>query len=241
MNVTRAAVVNGNGNGAADDERDYRGGVAVRNDRPFAAPTRKVKPVDYMWRALTIQLCHHFEKAQRPLLDVLKAHYGEDDITRRIMANFITRAAAAPADTTTTGWAAELVQTAVAEFFGLLQAVAIYPQLAAKGARYTFGRNGIISIPTRASTPTIAGSFVLQGAAIPVRQAAFAAVTLTPKKMAVISTFTREIAEHSTPDIEQLIRSITWRTRRPASIASFSTRPLPAPPVRLACASACRR
>src|SRR4029077_17373957 len=61
-------------------------------------------------------------------------------------------------------------------------------------------------MPTRASAPTIAGSFVAQGAPIPVRQGAFSAITFTPKKMAVISTFTREIAEHSTPAIEGLIR-----------------------------------
>ena len=36
-----------------------------------------------------------------------------------------------------------------------------------------------------------------QGAAIPVRQGAFSAITFTPKKMAVISIFTRDIAEHS--------------------------------------------
>jgi HK97 family phage major capsid protein len=40
-----------------------------------------------------------------------------------------------------------------------------------------------------------------------VKQGAFTAVTLSPKKMAVISTFTREIAEHSTPAIEELIRN----------------------------------
>src|SRR5205085_1285972 len=64
----------------------------------------------------------------------------------------------------------------------------------------------VISLPSRAATPTVGGSFVGQGAPIPVRQAAFAATTLTPKKMGVISTFTREIAEHSTPSIEALLR-----------------------------------
>ena len=45
-----------------------------------------------------------------------------------------------------------------------------------------------------------------QGNAIPVRQAAFNAITLNPKKMAVITTFTREIAEHSTPSIEAVLK-----------------------------------
>jgi HK97 family phage major capsid protein len=72
--------------------------------------------------------------------------------------------------------------------------------------RLNFGRAGVISVPTRAATPTIAGSFVAEGAPIPVRQGAFTSQSFTPKKMAVISTFTREISEHSTPAIEGLIR-----------------------------------
>jgi HK97 family phage major capsid protein len=42
--------------------------------------------------------------------------------------------------------------------------------------------------------------------AIPVRQGAFTSQTLTPKKMAVISTWTREMGDHSVPAIEGLIR-----------------------------------
>jgi hypothetical protein len=39
-----------------------------------------------------------------------------------------------------------------------------------------------------------------------VRQGAFTSISFTPKKMGVISTFTREIYEHSTPSIDSLIR-----------------------------------
>jgi len=89
----------------------------------------------------------------------------------------------------------------------LLMPASVYPGLAARGLRMNFGRAGVIQIPTRASTPTIAGSFVAEGAPIPVRQGAFSAQTFTPKKMAVISSFTREIAEHSNPQIEGVIRN----------------------------------
>src|SRR5262249_59224689 len=68
------------------------------------------------------------------------------------------------------------------------------------------GQAGKIVIPTRSRTPTIAGSFVGEGQAIPVRQGAFTSQTLTPKKMAVITTFTREMADHSTPAIEGVLR-----------------------------------
>jgi HK97 family phage major capsid protein len=42
--------------------------------------------------------------------------------------------------------------------------------------------------------------------AIPVRQGAFSSQTLTPKKVAVISTWTREMNDHSIPAIEGLLR-----------------------------------
>src|SRR4029077_7721244 len=69
-----------------------------------------------------------------------------------------------------------------------------------------FGAAGKISIPTRATTPTIAGSFVGEGQPIPGRQGLFTSQTLTPKKMAVITTWTREIQDHSVPAIEGLLR-----------------------------------
>ena len=61
-------------------------------------------------------------------------------------------------------------------------------------------------IPTRDRTPTIAGAFVGEGLPIPVKQGSFTSVPLYPKKMAVITTFTREIDEHSIPAIQALLR-----------------------------------
>lgn len=190
---------------AAAEENGGESGLTIRNARPFAVPAKKLAPVDYLFRALTVQIKHHAEKGRRTMLDVLKETYGEDEATRVLM-NVVTKVAAAPALTTSVGWAAELVTTAIGEFFGLLQPVSIYAGLAARGGRFTFGRNGVVAMPTRLGTSSINGSFVAQGAAIPVRQGAFSSVSMTPKKMAVISTFSREISEHSTPAIEQLIR-----------------------------------
>ncbi len=183
--------------------------LIVSTQRPFAMPSKKIKPVDHIWRSLTVALKHHAAKGQETLVEVLERTYGnqiEGEKTRAVMGAMVSKAAVVPATTTTAGWAADLVQTAMAEFMSALMPVSIYPQLAAKGGSFTFGQNGVISIPTRDSTPTIAGSFVLQGSPIPVRQGSFSAITLTPKKMAVISTMTREITEHSVPSIEGLVR-----------------------------------
>jgi HK97 family phage prohead protease/HK97 family phage major capsid protein len=195
--ATEADTEKSNGKGS--------GGMEVKNYRPFAAPIKKVNPVDYIFRALTVQVKHHHEKGARTMVDVMKETYGEDEKTHAMM-NIICRAATVPARTDTTTWAQELVTVAIGDFFDLLQPVSIYANISALGGRFTFGRNGVIAIPTRSSTPTLAGAFVGQGNPIPVKQGAFSAITLTPKKVGVISTFTREISEHSTPSIEQLIR-----------------------------------
>jgi HK97 family phage major capsid protein len=147
----------------------------------------------------------HVDKT--PYIDTLKDMYGEDVTTKAVSDIMISKAAVAPADTATSAWAGALVQTAIGDFFDLLLPQSVYPGLSARGGRFGFGRNGTISLPTRDATPTVAGSFVGEGAAIPVRRAGFSAVTLTPKKMAVITTMTREITERSTPAIEQLLRN----------------------------------
>lgn len=173
--------------------------------RPFAMPKKDIKPRDYVYRGLTASLLSHIQK--RPVLEVLRERYGEDEPTHKVAQATVLRAATVPATTTLAGWAAELVQTSVLDFVDSLMPQSIYPGLSNIGGRFAFGQNGVVSIPRRASTPSIAGGFVAQGAAIPVKQGGFASVSLTPKKMGVISTFTRDIAEHSTPSIEQLIRT----------------------------------
>jgi HK97 family phage major capsid protein len=71
-------------------------------------------------------------------------------------------------------------------------------------------------LPVEQTTPTIAGSFVAEGAPIPVRQGAFGTFTLGLKKMAVITTFTRELYEHSNPTIDTLLRDMIGRHTIPA-------------------------
>ena len=123
------------------------------------------------------------------------------------MLDYAMKAATAPAMTTVTGWAAELVQTLFASFMETLMPKSVYPRLSARGLTLSFGRNGKISIPTRSLTPSIAGSFVGEGQPIPVRQGLFTSQILVPKKMAVITTWTREIDESSVPAIEGLLRN----------------------------------
>jgi HK97 family phage prohead protease len=186
--------------------RDNNRGMATR---PFSMPAKKFDPIDVLVRGCMVQMYSHQRKTSMDDTRAWLAANGNpayNDDTTRAYIEWHTKAASAPAMTTVTGWAAELVQTVYAAFMESLFPKSVYPRLAAKGLDLSFGRAGKISIPTRSLTPTIAGSFVGEGAPIPVRQGAFTAQVLTPKKMAVITTWTREMDEHSVPAIEGLLR-----------------------------------
>lgn len=183
--------------------------IPQQRGRLFAAPAQKIKPVDLLFKAVAVDLKHFGEGRKRGILDVLKQEYGDNELgenIRQVMARMVTKAAVIPADTTTSGWADSLIVTVMGGFIDSLLPHSVYPALAAKGTSYTFGRNGVISLPSRTTSTSMGGAFVAQGAAIPVKQGAFSAITLTPKKMGVITTMTREITEHSTPAIEAIVR-----------------------------------
>jgi HK97 family phage major capsid protein/HK97 family phage prohead protease len=179
--------------------------VEVRNGRPFAVAGKKTRPSDYLFRTAAITAKYFVNRGgAKSMNDLLVEAYGEDVPTKTAL-DLVTRAASAPAITTVAGWADTFVQTMVADLIDSLMPVSVFPRLAAMGQTYTFGQNGIISLPSR-TTGNLGGGFVLQGAPIPVKQGAFTAVTMTPKKMAVITTLTREMAEHSTPSLEGILR-----------------------------------
>ena len=175
----------------------------VQPPRPFNVAAKKISPLDLLCRAGALMAVAQRER--KSVDEICRAVYGDDEPTRAVL-DWQTRAASNVAMTTVAGWAAELVQQIVVDFMATLYPKAIFPRFSGLGLSLTFGRNGKIIIPTRSRTPTIAGSFVGEGLPIPVRQGAFTSQTLTPKKMAVITTWTREIDEHSIPAIQGLLR-----------------------------------
>lgn len=126
-------------------------------------------------------------------------HYRDDTEMQQMV-----RAVAAPADTTTAGWASELVQDGVSQFVELIRPLTIYGRV--PGLRLNFTNKGAIPLPTFGAGG-LAGDFVAEGAPIPVKQGVTSSSSFGPNKLAVISTFTREIAQHSNPSIEALIRA----------------------------------
>jgi HK97 family phage prohead protease len=189
------------------------GGLPATRSQPskptWAHPKRKEEEPGYLWirHCVCMAIAHVTRRSPAEVMTERYGQYGDFEQTKGVHDWFI-RAATAPATTTTVGWAAELAQTQYGEYFAALLPGGIYGPLSSRGFRATLGRYAQISMPTRQLSPQVAGSFVAEGAPIPVRQAAFVAVTLGLKKMAVIVSYTREIAEHSTPQAEQIIREL---------------------------------
>lgn len=171
------------------------------NRRPLGLPGKERTPGDLFANRCVAEFISVATRV--PLEKVLAERYPDDEQTA-----MVTRAAIGGATTTTAGWALELVQVGQAEFVNSLMPNQVFPKLAAMGVSLSFGPNaGAIKIPSRATTPSIGGSFVAEGSPIPVRRLGTTSITLYPHKVGGISVMSREIAAYSNPDIEALIRS----------------------------------
>lgn len=170
---------------------------------PMIAPRKTLGYSDHQFRALaawTKAQAAHEPDLGRALRDMYK------DGKNAEMTNAILRATASPANTTVATWAAELIQTDVTPFLDRLIAGSIYLPLANAGVRYTFGNAGILKIPVRTTTKTLAGVWTAESGAKPVKRASFTTVSLSPTKLSVISTFSEEMQQYSAQSIEQIIR-----------------------------------
>lgn len=182
------------------------GGAVGPSQQMFAqAKAANEKPMDIITRLAVCNFKAHVER--KSVGQVLAELYPE-----RTDLDAVHKAATNPAATTVAGWAAELVQVATLDFLEALRPMSVYGQLSPMGVRFTFGRNGSVKIPRRnpgtgtGAAGDLRGAFVGEGQPIPVRKANLASITLTPHKMGVISTFTKEMADQSTPQIEAIIR-----------------------------------
>jgi HK97 family phage prohead protease/HK97 family phage major capsid protein len=168
--------------------------------RPLGVKEREPKPGDLIIRQAVCTILA--QVTQRDPISILEERYGDHEAT-----NVVVRAAVDPAKTTVQGWASELIETETVAFMETLRDISFYPRLAAMGTNLQFGPGrGALKIPARAATPSISGSFVAEGAPIPVRRFGLTSATLSPHKMGVISYFTKELAKYSNPQIEGLLR-----------------------------------
>jgi Phage capsid family len=116
----------------------------------------------------------------------------------------ILRSATAPATTTTTNWAQQLAGIAI---YDLVQSITSQSAAAAVIDRaLQLNMDGIaeLRVPGRVVSAS-AAAWVAEGAPVPVRSLSFSnAAILRPRKLAVISAFTREMVESS--NVEATVR-----------------------------------
>jgi hypothetical protein len=124
----------------------------------------------------------------------------------QLRAHIEGRAVTNPATTTTTGWAAELAVDGIAEFVGGFAGLSASGRLIELGMRVSLDGVGSIAVPNIIPVAADAGTWVVEGAPIPVRQGLLTATTLEPRKLAVINVYTWELAQHS--DIEAFLRRL---------------------------------
>lgn len=169
-------------------------------------PQKKLEPIDYFFRAATCMALAKANRTQDPLEFVRERYRGDEENVGAVL-QMVHRSAPGPALTSQATWAAEIVQVGFGDFLSTLKPDSIYPVLAARGPRFTFGpQAGTIKLPARSSSPTVAGAFVGEAQPIPVRKLGLTTITLSPFKMAVITMFSEEISNRSTPQIEALLR-----------------------------------
>ena len=149
------------------------------------------QPKNSLFRAATVMVRSHATKASPEA--VAKQMYTKD----HGLDHLIARAASAPASLGTPAWAgvvghdeifSQLIQkiTALSAAAGLMMA----------GMKVDLSGLASISIPGRTYNPNAAGAWVGEGQPIPLRQPSIAAgPKLTPHKLAVLTTYSREMAE----------------------------------------------
>jgi len=148
----------------------------------------KTGKADLVIRAALVNMLAHSE--HKAPAEIIKARYGKDDELEAVV-----KTATVGADTTTSGWAAELTHEGVANFLDQLKAMSVYAPLAAMGVTIPFGNANSIKVPGRSGSNTdLAGAFVGESGVIPVKQGVFNAITMNRYKMGVISVFSKELA-----------------------------------------------
>lgn len=166
--------------------------------RPLGFQQKEVRGLDLIVRSMLVRGCAHF--TGRTIDRVLDERYPGHEATA-----VICKADQTIGTTTVAGWAAELAITAYADFLQALLGKSIYPELRNRGIGLSFDGVNTISLPSRTAGGA-GGGFVAEGSPIRVGRITTAATTMTPRKLGVIVPFSRELAKHSTPAIESLVR-----------------------------------
>jgi hypothetical protein len=159
--------------------------------KPFKPDPLQLAPGNLFTRLLTAKTLATLKHCRE--WDVAAVMWPND---KTLQAALVLRAASAPAMTTVSGWAAELVQRVVADAVEALSAATCAVDVMRAGLVVAWDGYGAVSVPALAASAGN-GGFVAEGQPIPVRQFTTGGVTINPYKAASISVLTREMMESS--------------------------------------------
>jgi HK97 family phage major capsid protein/HK97 family phage prohead protease len=173
---------------------------------PIAANVAKVEPAGFMLAKIATAQALAFTQ-RVPVSQVIAQRYAHDD---RVAAcvEFVQRAAVQAADTTTPGWAAELVRQDVGGFIDFMATQSVFAALRARASSLDVSLDGVgkVTIPSRSNRGNLGGAWVGEAGVIPVLQGNLGAVSLEPTKLAGITVFTAELMNATNDQIETILR-----------------------------------
>jgi HK97 family phage major capsid protein len=171
-----------------------RGGLKYTKDSPAGL---------LMARMCIARTMAHLEKV--PLADMVARMFPDDKA-----AVAIAKTATNVADTTTVGWAAELVQSeTMGMLTGDLVPISVAAALSARGVRIDFDGAATVKVPSITNSgKALGGAWVGENGVIPVKQGTIGSKILARYKVAVITVLTRELVRSSNPQAQEVIRQM---------------------------------
>ena len=194
-----------------------------RNPTSMPAPMLRdaMRPKNSLFRAAAVMLRAHVTGLSPEL--TAKHLYGKD----HGLDPFITHTASTPATTSTPAWlgliAHDVIYTQLIQKITGLSAAA---GLMMQGLRVDLSGVASITIPGRLYNPASGGDWIAEGAAIPFRKPILSpGPKLTPHKLGVLATFSRELVEAGSNIEEFTTQAIRESTAALLDLQMFSTNP----------------
>jgi Phage capsid family len=130
-----------------------------------------------------------------------RSMFGDDSVT-----DLILRAASAPAAISgTAGWAQALAGVAIYDLVQSITSLSAAADVIDRGLKLDMDGIAEYRVPGRVLSAAAAGQWVGEAMAAPVRALSFSnAAILRPRKLQVLTTYSRELAEHS--NVEAVVR-----------------------------------
>lgn len=147
-----------------------------------------------------------------------------DGVARRLLQPVVLRAPVAPGTTTGSGWADDVVTSAVGAFIASIAPLSAGARLIAAGERVALSPTASVAFPTADTSPG-AAPWLAEGEPIGVKNFAFDSATLGPaRKLATLLSLSREVLKRSAGRaiFDQLLRETAAHS---LDLAVFSNQP----------------